>query len=84
MPVLARFYGIVIRMLFSKALPARFHAFYGGEEVVVEVFPLRIVGGSVPPPVADRIFEWARLHRRELLDAWQHCRVAQRPLPITA
>lgn len=84
MPVLAKFYGIVIRMLFSKSLPARFHAFYGGEEVVVEIFPLRIVGGSVPPPVAARVLEWGRMHRRELLEAWQRCRVAQRPLPIAA
>ncbi len=84
MPVLAKFYGVVILMLFSKSLPARFHAIYRGEEVVVEVFPLRIVDGSVPPPVADRILEWGRLHRRELLAAWQRCRLAQRPLPIAA
>lgn len=82
MPVLSKFYGIVIRMLFSRGLPARFHAFYEGHELVVEVFPLRIVGGEAPQRVANLVLRWAHAHQRELIDAWQRCRAAQRPLPI--
>lgn len=82
MPVLARFYGVVIRMLFDRALPARFHAFFDGHEAVIEIFPLRIVGGSLPPSVTSRVLEWARARRAELLADWQRCRLAQRPMPI--
>jgi hypothetical protein len=82
MPVLSKFYGIVIRMLFSRELPARFHAFYQGGEAVVQIFPLRIVAGSLPPAATDRILAWAAAHRAELLADWHRCRLAQRPLPI--
>ena len=82
MPVLAKFYGIVIRMLFSRGMPARFHAFYQGNEVVMEIFPLRAVGGELPEGVLDTVTRWARCHQRELLAAWRRCQSAQKPLPI--
>lgn len=82
MPVLSKFYGIVIRMLFDRALPARFHAFYQGEEAVVQIFPLHVISGALPPAVTDRVLVWAAAHRAELLADWQRCRLAQPPLPI--
>lgn len=82
MPVLSKFYGIVIRMLCVRGLPARFHAIYEDEEIVVEIFPLRIVAGSAPTRVAELVLFWARTHQRELLDAWKSCRLSRPPLPI--
>ena len=35
MPVISKFYGIVIRMLFIRPFVAHFHAFYGDCELVV-------------------------------------------------
>jgi hypothetical protein len=35
MPVLSKFYGIVIRMAFTRAFVAHFHAIYGQSELVV-------------------------------------------------
>jgi hypothetical protein len=69
-------------MLFDRALPARFHAFYQGEEAVVQIFPLRIISGSLPGTATDRVLAWAVARRAELLADWQRCRLAQRPLPI--
>ena len=39
MPVLARFYGIIIRMYFQQAEhnPPHFHALYGEEIAVIEI-----------------------------------------------
>jgi hypothetical protein len=82
MPVLAKFYGIVIRMLCVRALSARFHAIYGESELVVQISPLRIVAGVAPARVCDLVLEWARAHQKELLADWERCRQAERPLPI--
>src|SRR6188472_1318079 len=40
MPVLCKFYGIVIRMLCVRELGARFHAIYEQSELVVQIKPL--------------------------------------------
>jgi len=82
MPVLAKFYGIVIRMFRVRGMPARFHAIYQDSELVVEINPLRIVQGSAPARVADLVLEWARAHQTELLCAWQAVGLAQRPQTI--
>jgi hypothetical protein len=82
MPVLSKFYGIVIRMVCVRALSARFQALYGDSEVVVEIAPLRIVWGNAPARVCELVLEWAQEHQRELLEAWSRCRMAERPVPI--
>lgn len=71
-------------MLFDRALPVRFHAFFAGEEAIIEVFPLRLVSGSLPRPVVELVLRWAATHRRELIHDWMLCRLARRPLPIPA
>jgi hypothetical protein len=43
MPVLSKFYGIVIRMLAARPVEARFHAIYGNWELVVGIWPLHII-----------------------------------------
>ena len=58
--MIARFYGIVIRMLCARALGARIHAFYGDSELVVSLWPLRIIQGDAPQRVSDLVLEWAR------------------------
>ena len=82
MPVISKFYGIVIRMLFLPAFAAHFHAFYNGSELVVSIAPLRILQGDAPRRVRVMVLEWARLHQQELQEAWAQLRAAQLPLPI--
>jgi hypothetical protein len=82
MPVLSKFYGIVIRMVFSRALGAHFHALYGDREIVVGLAPLRIIQGDAPARVADLVLEWAALHHRELMQSWHRLAQAQGPLAI--
>ena len=82
MPVLSKFYGIVIRMLCIRALGARFHAIYGQSELIVEISPLRIVAGDAPARVKSLVLEWARQHQSELLEAWHQLCLAEPPQPI--
>jgi hypothetical protein len=85
MPVISKFYGIVIGMFVVRTLPARFHAIYGEEELVVSINPLRIVGGQAPQRVCDLVMEWAAQHQRELQEAWNrltHAEAPQRIAPL--
>ena len=82
MPVLSKFYGIVIRMFVAPSLRARFHAIYGNNELVVGLAPLAILNGEAPPRVRDMVLEWAAQHESELLESWNRCRRAEKPLVI--
>ena len=82
MPVISKFYGIVIRMLFLRSFVAHFHAIYENCELVVGIAPLRIIQGDAPSRVRAMVLEWAAQHEEELLQAWNRLSAAQRPLPI--
>ena len=71
MPELSRFYGIVIKMYFDDHPPPHFHAEYGEYEAVLSVETLAIIAGSLPPRATGMVAEWASLHQRELMTAWQ-------------
>lgn len=82
MPVLSKFYGIVIRMLCARPLVAHFHAIYQDWELVVGINPPRIMNGDAPFHMRVMVLEWAGLHQRELLAAWRSVSHAQAPAPI--
>lgn len=66
MPVLAKFCGIVIRLLSSRTLGARLHAFYGDSELIVNLLDLSIVQGDLPPRIQRMVLAWAKQHRSEV------------------
>jgi hypothetical protein len=82
MPVLSRFCGIVVRMLFAPLLGAHFHALYGDHELMVAIEPLAIIQGDAPDEVRRLVLAWARAHQRELLTAWRRCGAGLRPQTI--
>ena len=82
MPVISKFYGIVIRMLRAQGLAARFHAIYENTELVVSIWPLRVIQGDAPGRVREMVLEWAAQHQQELLTSWQRCLSGQAPTRI--
>ncbi|HNU52377.1 MAG TPA: DUF4160 domain-containing protein [Verrucomicrobiota bacterium] len=82
MPVIARFCGIVIRLLCVRCLGPRMHAFYGDSELVVHVPTLRVVQGDVPVRIRELVLLWARRHHRELLMDVDLLQRGQRPVAI--
>jgi len=82
MPVISKFYGIVIRMLFIQPFVAHFHAFYGDCELVVGINPLKVLQGEAPRRVRSMVIEWALQHQRELLEDWSRLGSAQGAQPI--
>jgi hypothetical protein len=67
MPVLEKFRGIVLRLIYDRTLGARLHAFYEGAELVVALQPLRVLQGEVPPWVKEWVLRWAQDHRNEVV-----------------
>ena len=70
MPVLAKFCGIVTRMLFDQTFGTHFHAFYGDSELVIGLNPLRVIQGEAPPWVREWALDWVRQHQNKLRSAW--------------
>jgi hypothetical protein len=72
MPVIARFYGIVIKMYFSQSehgVP-HFHAIYGEFNSVFAIETLEKLEGDLPPRAERLVKEWAGRYQRDLLDMW--------------
>lgn len=73
MPVLSRFYGIVIRMYFQQAEhnPPNIHALYGEDMAAVDIQTGEVLEGHLPPKALAMVREWSDLHRAELLRMWE-------------
>jgi hypothetical protein len=70
MPVIARFRGIVIRMLNLRTFGVRLHAFHGDREMVVELKTLRVIEGNLPEGIRELVLAWVGQHQRELLGGY--------------
>ncbi len=75
MPVISRFYGIVIRMYYRDHAPPHFHAVYGENEVVVGIDPIAVIEGEAPNRIRSMVLEWAALHQSELRENWRRSQV---------
>jgi hypothetical protein len=81
MPVIARFYGIIIKMYFSQAehgVP-HFHAVYGEFNAVFGIETLEMLEGDLPLRAQRLVKEWAAFYRQELLDIWNRQEFRQLP-----
>ena len=73
MPVLARFYGIVIRMYFlgSEHNPPHIHAIYREDTAAFDIRSGEIMDGHLPKRAASLVKEWMALHKDELIEMWE-------------
>ena len=73
MPILSRFYGIVIRMYFQQAEhnPPHIHALYGDDMAEVDIRTGEIIEGSLPPKALMMVREWIELNKKDLLHMWE-------------
>ncbi|MBI3607439.1 MAG: DUF4160 domain-containing protein [Nitrospirae bacterium] len=71
MPVVSRFFGIVIAFYWEDHLPPHFHAKYSGDEATINIRTGDILRGSLPRRALSLVDEWRRLHVEELLANWE-------------
>jgi hypothetical protein len=70
MPVISRFYGIVIRMYFREHGVPHFHAIYAEHVAVFDARTLAMIEGNLPDRAQRLVRDWAEGHRAELLEMW--------------
>ena len=73
MPVLARFYGIIIRMCFlqSEHNPPHIHAIYNDDVAAIDFMTGKVLEGHLPSKAMNMVQEWIAIHRDELKTIWE-------------
>lgn len=81
MPVIARFYGMVVKMYFrqSEHNPPHFHVIYGEYVGVFEIATLAMMEGDLPSKAQALVKEWASNHQSALLNIWTTQQFVQLP-----
>ena len=73
MPVLSRFYGIVIKMYFlqSEHNPPHIHAIYNDDVAAIDYMTGDVLEGYLPPKALKMVREWIEINRSELQIIWE-------------
>lgn len=70
MPIISRFFGIMIFMYWRDHSPPHFHARYQDDEVVIEIGSGQVTG-HMSGRALRLIEEWRQMHVAELLENWR-------------
>ena len=72
MPVLSRFYGIIIRMYFlqKEHNPPHIHAIYGDDMAAITIADGKVLEGDLPSKALEMVRKWISLYRKELIVIW--------------
>lgn len=73
MPVISRFYGLVIKMYFmqSEHNPPHIHALYGEYMGIMDIQTRKMIAGDLPNRAAKMLAEWVEIHEKELMQIWE-------------
>ena len=73
MPVLSKFYGIIIRMYFQQAEhnPPHIHALYGEDMAEIMIQTGDVLVGYLPPKALSMVQEWVEIHKADLQKMWE-------------
>jgi len=71
MPVISRFFGVVIAIYWKDHAPPHFHAKYGGQEISMSIQNGEILKGSFSKQALRLVKEWRRMHVDELMQNWE-------------
>lgn len=69
MPVISRFFGIIIIMYWNDHNPPHFHAKYGEYRAIISIED-GLVDGYLPKRAQNLVIEWLNLHKAELMENW--------------
>lgn len=81
MPVVSRFYGIVVFINYNDHNPPHFHARYQEQEVIVDI-QTGVVTGTMSRRALQLLFDWFELHHEELMENWNRARERRTLVPI--
>ncbi len=82
MPKISEFFGIKIIIQFREHGAPHFHAIYGDEEASIGIHPLTVLAGHLNNRALGMVMEWAALHNKELIQAWNDTQTGKLPQKI--
>jgi hypothetical protein len=71
MPVISRFYGIIIKMFYNEHNPPHIHALYGEYIGSIDLKTLEMTSGDLPARALALSQEWTKKNQKELLAMWE-------------
>ena len=74
MPVISRFYGLIIKMYFQQGehQPPHIHVAYAEYSGSIVIKDGSILEGDLPNKAVSMVREWMDLHRDELQEMWDN------------
>ena len=72
MPVISRFYGIIIRMYFlqKEHNPPHIHAIYNEDGAAIDFMTGEVIEGQLPTKAMAMVKEWVAMHKDTLMEMW--------------
>lgn len=71
MPVICRFYGIIIKIYFNDYLPPHLHAIYGEYNGIIDLNTFEMLEGDLPTRALKLVQEWTEYYQLDLLKMWE-------------
>ena len=71
MPTISMFRGIKITMYWQDHMPPHFHAYYGGEEVLISIKDLEAIEGHISSKQLKMVLGWAAIRQDQLMENWE-------------
>lgn len=81
MPIISRFYGIIIYIFWKDHAPPHLHAKYADDEIIVEIESGLIIG-SMSKRAIKMVQEWREIYKSELLQDWKLAEQKRALFPI--
>lgn len=81
MPIISKFFGIIVYIYWKDHAPPHFHAKYGDDEIVVNI-KTGDINGTMPNRAIKMIQEWRELHKNNLLKDWELAEQKKALFPI--
>ena len=72
MPVISRFYGIIIRMYFlqKEHNPPHIHAIYNEDVAAIDFMTGEVIEGQLPTKAMAMVKEWVAMYKDTLMEMW--------------
>ncbi len=82
MPVVATFFGILIKLFHEDHNPPHFHAEYAEHRAIYEIETGKVLRGRLPKRVASLVEEWRTANVEGLRRAWSDAQSGRQPRRI--
>ena len=85
MPIIAMFYGIIIRMFNRDNQQhhlSHVHAEYQGQVAVFSIMDGTLLDGEIPPAKQKLVVAWMEIHKDELIADWNLAVVGEKVFRI--